>query len=69
MMKSQNVATLEELIGAARQLHVKYSCACEMAMHILGLKKEDLIDRRERGSSRRADLFKIFGKIAQVLFI
>jgi peroxiredoxin family protein len=43
MMKSKNVATLEELISAARQLPIKF-IACEMAMHILGIDREDLID-------------------------
>jgi peroxiredoxin family protein len=43
MMKSKNVATLDELIAAAQALKIKF-IACEMAMHILGLTKEDLID-------------------------
>ena len=42
MMKS-NVATLEVLFQAAKELGVGF-VACEMAMHILELKKEDLID-------------------------
>jgi peroxiredoxin family protein len=43
MMKAKNVATLEELFEAAKALGVGF-VACEMAMHILELKKEDLID-------------------------
>lgn len=41
MMKKSNVATLDELIDAARELNIDF-VACEMAMHILGVKKEDL---------------------------
>jgi peroxiredoxin family protein len=43
MMKKSNVATLEELIEAARVLGVRL-VACEMSMHILGMTKDDLID-------------------------
>ena len=43
MMKAKNVATLEQLFEAAKELGVGF-VACEMAMHILELKKEDLID-------------------------
>jgi peroxiredoxin family protein len=43
MMKAKNVATLEELFEAAKALGVKF-VACEMAMHILELSKDDLID-------------------------
>jgi peroxiredoxin family protein len=46
MMKSHNVATLEELVQAAKQLNVKL-IACEMAMNILEIKKEDLVDEIE----------------------
>ena len=45
-MKRENVATLEELMQAAKDLKIKL-IACEMAMHILELKKEDLIDEVE----------------------
>lgn len=41
MMKKSNVATLDELIDAAKELNIDF-VACEMAMHILGVKKEDL---------------------------
>jgi peroxiredoxin family protein len=42
MMKAKHVATLEELFEAAKALGVGF-VACEMAMHILELKTEDLI--------------------------
>jgi peroxiredoxin family protein len=43
MMKGHNVATLEELIDASKALGVKLY-ACEMAMNILEIKKEELDD-------------------------
>lgn len=43
MMKKKNVATLDQLFETAKQLKVNF-IACEMAMHILEIKKEDLID-------------------------
>lgn len=42
LMRKNNVATLEELVEAAAALGVNMY-ACEMAMHILGLKKSDFI--------------------------
>ncbi|WP_243345611.1 DsrE/DsrF/DrsH-like family protein [Parabacteroides sp. FAFU027] len=42
LMKKNNVATLEELIEAAKLLGINLYI-CEMAMHILGLKKDDFI--------------------------
>ena len=42
LMRKNNVATLEELVGAATALGVNLY-ACEMAMHILGLKPSDFI--------------------------
>ena len=42
MMKSRNVATLPELLQASIDLGVNFY-ACEMAMVVLGLKKDDLI--------------------------
>ena len=44
MMRAKNVATLEELFEAAKELGVCF-VACEMAMHILEIRKEDLIDQ------------------------
>ncbi|MDR2041997.1 MAG: DsrE/DsrF/DrsH-like family protein [Tannerella sp.] len=42
LMRKNNVATLEELVEAAKALGINFY-ACEMAMHILGLGKEDFI--------------------------
>lgn len=42
LMRKNHVATLEELVEAAKALDVNLY-ACEMAMHVLGLKKEDFI--------------------------
>lgn len=42
LMRKRNVATLEELVEAAKILEVNMY-ACEMAMHILGLEKNDFI--------------------------
>jgi peroxiredoxin family protein len=42
MMKSRNVATLPELFQASIALGVNFY-ACEMAMHVLGLAREDFI--------------------------
>ena len=44
MMKAKNVATLDVLFDAAKELGVGF-VACEMAMHILELKREDLVDQ------------------------
>lgn len=43
LMKKNNVATLEELVEAAKALGVNLY-ACEMAMHVLGLNRTDFID-------------------------
>jgi len=43
MMKKNNVATLPELIEAADALGIRVY-ACEMAMQILGVTKDDLVD-------------------------
>lgn len=42
LMRKNNVATLEELVDAAKLLGINFY-ACEMAMHILGIGKDDLI--------------------------
>ena len=42
MMRSRNVATLTELFHASIALGVNFY-ACEMAMHVLGLTREDFI--------------------------
>lgn len=43
LMHKNNVATLEELVEAAKALGINFY-ACEMAMHVLGLKREDFVD-------------------------
>ena len=42
LMRKNNVATLEELVDAAKVLGINLY-ACEMAMHVLGLTKDDFI--------------------------
>lgn len=42
LMRKNNVATLEELIDAAKVIGINFY-ACEMAMHILGLQKDDFV--------------------------
>jgi peroxiredoxin family protein len=42
LMRKNNVATLEELVDSAKWLNVNFY-ACEMAMHILGLTKDDFV--------------------------
>ena len=42
LMRKNNVATLEELVEAAIALGINLY-ACEMAMHVLGLKQSDFI--------------------------
>lgn len=42
LMRKNNVATLEELVEAAKALGVNLY-ACEMAMHVLGLRKSDFV--------------------------
>ena len=43
VMASQNVTTLPDLIKQARELGVKF-VACEMAMNVMGLTRDELID-------------------------
>ncbi len=43
LMRKKNVATLEELVEAAKALGINLY-ACEMAVHILGLQKSDFIE-------------------------
>jgi peroxiredoxin family protein len=46
MMRRSNVATLEELVEAAKALGI-HLYACEMAMHVLGLEKGDFVHEVE----------------------
>jgi peroxiredoxin family protein len=66
MMRTKNVATLEELIVAARRLKIPF-IACEMAMHILGINKDDLVDDVEKIVG--VPTFLKLSEDAQVLFI
>jgi len=66
MMRNRNVATLEELIAAAKQLKIKF-IACEMAMNILGITKDDLIDEVKEVIG--VPTFLNYSQDAQVLFI
>jgi peroxiredoxin family protein len=66
MMKARNVATLSELIAAAKELNVNF-VACEMAMNILGIKRSDLIDEVKEVIG--VPTFLSMSSDAQVLFI
>ncbi len=46
IMRKKHIATLTELIESAKLLKIKF-IACEMAMNVLDIKKEDLIDEVE----------------------
>lgn len=48
MMKEQGIASLEELMGMARELGVKMT-ACTMSMDAMGIAKEELVDGLEYG--------------------
>jgi peroxiredoxin family protein len=66
MMRKNNVATLDELITAAKALEVKL-IACEMAMHILGIRREDLDDDVQEVIG--VATFLNYSKDAHVIFI
>lgn len=66
MMRNNNVATLEELIEAAKQLGVPL-IACEMSMNILGMRKEDLDD--DVPEVIGVATFLKYSEDAQVIFI
>jgi peroxiredoxin family protein len=48
MMKDKGIASLEELIGIAKDLGVRMM-ACTMSMDAMGLAKEELVDGLEYG--------------------
>ena len=48
IMRKKNVASLPELIAAARQAGVRL-VACTMSMDLMGIKREELIDGVEEG--------------------
>ena len=66
MMRARNVATLGELISAARELKVKF-VACEMAMNILGIKRGDLVPEVQEVIG--VPTFLAYSQDAHVLFI
>jgi len=66
MMRAHRVAQLEELIDAAKALGVRF-WACEMAMHVLELSREDLIDEIEGVVGVATFLNE--SKDAQIIFI
>ncbi len=66
MMKKRNVATLDELVESAKDLGVRL-IACEMAMHILGITKDDLIDEVKEVIGMPT--FLDYSKDGQILFI
>ena len=66
MMKARNVATLEELVESAKALGVKL-IACEMAMHILGVARTDLIDDVKEFIG--VTTFLEYSKDGQIIFI
>ena len=43
VMKQQNVTSLPDLLRQARELGVKF-VACEMAMNVMGISREELIE-------------------------
>ncbi len=65
MMKSKNVATLQELIDAAVALRVNFY-ACEMSAVILGTENDDYIQVKERLGVAK---FLHLAEGGQVLFI
>jgi peroxiredoxin family protein len=66
MMKKKHVATLPELIDSTKQLGVRL-IACEMAMHILGLTKEDLVPEVKEVIG--VPTFLEYSKDGQIIFI
>jgi len=48
VMKKKNVASLTELIGLARETGVRI-IACQLAMEVMGIKREELIDGLDFG--------------------
>jgi peroxiredoxin family protein len=66
MMRKNNVATLEELVKAAKDLKIRL-IACEMSMNILGMKKADFIDDIEKVIG--VPTFLDYSKDAKIIFI
>ncbi|MFQ5646099.1 MAG: DsrE/DsrF/DrsH-like family protein [bacterium] len=66
LMKKKGVATLDEMIEAAKALKIKL-IACEMAMHILDIDKSDLIDEIEEVVG--VPTFLEYSRDAETIFI
>lgn len=66
MMKKTNVATLEELLEAAKALKVNL-VACEMSMHILGITLDDFIPEIKEVIG--VSTFLDYSRDAQIIFI
>lgn len=66
VMARENVPSLEELIRQARELGVKF-IACEMAMNVMGLTREELIDVDEVAGV--ASFAAVAAKSGSTLFI
>jgi peroxiredoxin family protein len=50
MMKDKNIASLEELMGLAREMGVKLT-ACTMSMEAMGVTREELLEGVELGGT------------------
>ena len=48
MMKERQIASLEELVAAGRELGIRM-IACTMSMEALGIAKEELVDGLDHG--------------------
>ncbi|MBI3985507.1 MAG: DsrE/DsrF/DrsH-like family protein [Lentisphaerae bacterium] len=66
MMKKNNVATLEDLIEAAKALNVNL-VACEMSMNILGITLDDLLPEIKEVIG--VSTFLDYSRDAQIIFI
>ncbi|MCF7792290.1 MAG: FAD-dependent oxidoreductase [Victivallales bacterium] len=66
VMKMKNINSLPELMQNAQELGVKF-LACEMAMNMMGIKEEELIDNVERAGV--ANFAELSEKSSGTLFI
>ena len=66
VMASKNVDSLPDLIKQAQSMNVKF-VACEMAMDVMGMKKEELLDGIE--SAGVANFAAIAEESGTTLFI
>lgn len=66
MMKKHNVATLQELIESAHLLGIKL-IACEMAMNILEIERDDLVEQVQEVIG--VSTFLDYSQDAKIIFI